>query len=345
MAMSSGFSEAALAGDPAWLAHRYQPQGDLIGFRHVPRARRRQVPFLTDPNLQGCGPLSGLGRARALALLPASAPLHFIFHSAFCCSTLLANVLDLPGISTSLKEPVILNDILGWQARGADPARVGLVLESALQLLGRPFEPGEAVIVKPSNVVSALIPAMLQLRPDARALLLHAPLPVFLASVARKGLEGRLWVRELAWKFSRDRFSEFGFSEEERFRQTDLQVAALGWLAQQRLFAGLAQTLGVQRIKTLNSEELLARPADAIIRISAHFALPLTEEQARQLAGGPGFTRNAKTGATFDVSDRQALHEASLHAHADEIAKVEGWASAVADHADIPLSLPAPLLP
>lgn len=343
--MKPAFSAQAVARDPAWLAHRYQPEGDLIGFRHVPRARRRQVPFLTDANLEGCGPPGGLGREAAVAQAGGEAPLHFILHSAFCCSTLVANALDLPGTATSLKEPVILNDILGWRAQGAPPADVARVLDSALHLLARPFEPGEAVIVKPSNVVSALVPAMLQLRPQACALLLHAPLPVFLASVARKGLEGRLWVRELAWKLARDGLSDFGFTAEERFRHTDLQVAALAWLAQHRLFARISERLGPGRIKSLDSETLLARPAEAIAALASHFHLPMSKAQAGTIAEGTAFTRHAKTGAAFGAKDRAARHESASAANADELQKVDAWAGSVAAHAGVPLSLPAPLLP
>ncbi|WP_448579743.1 hypothetical protein [Thermaurantiacus sp.] len=331
-----------LAGDPAWLAHRYQPQGDMVGFRHVPRARRREVAFLTDSNLDGCGPLLGIKRESAGR--GGGAPLHFILHSAFCCSTLLANALDVPGVATSLKEPVILNDLIGWRAQGADPARVAHVLETVLALLARPFEPGEAVIVKPSNVVTALVPAMLQLRPGARALLLHAPLPLFLASVARKGLEGRLWVRELAWKLRRDGLMDFGFGAEEEFRHTDLQVAALAWLAQHRLFARIAGHLGPARVKSLNSETLLARPAETMQALAAHLSLALDPEAARAIARGPAFTRHAKTGERFGAGARAARHEAAVEAHAEELRKVEAWAGAVASHAGVPMLLPAPLL-
>lgn len=315
----------------------------MVGFRHVPRGRRREVPFLTDPNLEGCGPLHGLKRESVGR--GAGAPLHFIFHSAFCCSTLLANALDVPGVATTLKEPVILNDLIGWRAQGADPARVAQVLDAVLALLARPFETGEAVIVKPSNVVTALMPAMLQLRPGARALLLHAPLPVFLASVARKGLEGRLWVRELAWKLRRDGLMDFGFSAEEEFRHTDLQVAALAWLAQHRLFARIAGHLGPGRVTSLDSETLLARPAEALVALAGHFALPLGREAARAIAAGPAFTRHAKTGERFEAGARAARHETAMAAHAEELEKVGAWAGAVASHAGVPLHLPAPLLP
>ena len=42
------------------------------------------------------------------------------------------------------------------------------------------------------------------MRPDARALFLYAPLEAYLASIARKGMWGRLWVRDLFGKLLRE---------------------------------------------------------------------------------------------------------------------------------------------
>src|SRR3546814_11867194 len=76
--------------DPAWLAHRYDAAGDRLLFRHVPRAMHRDGPFLTD-ELIGDRPQAIIARAEGVAAARAHAgPIHFIFHSAFCASTLLA---------------------------------------------------------------------------------------------------------------------------------------------------------------------------------------------------------------------------------------------------------------
>jgi hypothetical protein len=52
------------------------------------------------------------------AITPHTAPLHFVFHTAFCCSTLLARALDVPGSSMGLKEPSVLVDFASvWLQR------------------------------------------------------------------------------------------------------------------------------------------------------------------------------------------------------------------------------------
>ncbi|WP_223796953.1 hypothetical protein [Sphingomonas nostoxanthinifaciens] len=276
-----------------------------------------------------------------LAAARPPAPLKLILHSAFCCSTLLARALDLPGIATALKEPVLLNDVVGCRRGGMDPARVAPLLADAMALLARPLLSGEAVVIKPSNIVNALAPAMLAMGPNIAAVLLYAPLRVFLGSVARKGMWGRLWVRELLAGQLADGIVRMGFLAEDHFRQTDLQVAAVGWLAQHALFGTLIERFGATRVRSLDSDLLMARPADALGALGELFTLPL---DVPAILAGPAFTTDSKTGNAFDARDRGAAIDIAASLHADEIEKVAVWAEAVAASAGIALDLPAPLI-
>lgn len=331
---------------PEWLAHRYDPQHDAVHFVTADRQLRRRIPFLTDENLGAtvATPLVATRADARAAALGGSAPVHFIFHSAYCCSTLLANLFDRNGTASAIKEPVILNDLVGWRHRGGPTARIGEVLDHSLALLARPFEPGEAVVIKPSNLINGLASAMLTLRPEARAILLYAPLELYLASIAGKGLWGRRWVRDLLMKQLKEGLlADLGFEPDDYFLQTDLQVAAVGWLAQHRLFASLAARWP-DRVRTLDSEVLMARPAEALLAIGRLFGLALDEAAAAEILASDAFTRNAKDGARFGAEDRRANQRRDAELHADELEKVRVWAAAVADSAGVSLKAPAPLL-
>lgn len=328
---------SAIVGDAAWLAHRYDPGHDAVHFRMVPRAARGGVPFLTDEYLGGPGEPVVIRRADC-GEMPRT-PLHFLFHSAYCASTMLARALDQPGTASSLSEPVLLNDMVGWRRRGADPREHGRVMADALALLGRPFAPGEAVVVKPSNIFNPLMRGAMMLRPDARAILLHAPLRAFLLSVARKGLGCRLWCRELLEHYLADGFVQLGFDARDYFRQSDLQVAAVGWLAQQQAFAALA-AWAPDRIATLDSETLTRAPAAAVAAAMRHFGLPI---DAARIAGHPALARNSKSGADFAPGERQRDLAAAEAAYGGEIDHVMRWAEVIAERANIPLTLPRAL--
>lgn len=326
---------------PNWLAHRYDPAHDAFQFVDVDRTTRARVPFLTDKNLGALVPKI-IQRGDASISQEAHAPVRYIFHSAYCCSTLLANAYDRPGLSFSLKEPVILNDIVGWRHRGASPAQTGAVLADSIALLARPFTPGELCVIKPSNVVNGLAAAMIGGRADCAALLLYAPLSVYLGSIAGKGLWGRLWVRDLLAKQLTDGMNDFGFSPQDLFLQTDLQVAAVGWMTQHALFARLATTFP-DRVRTLDSEVMLARPLETLAALDALFGVNDTQSGRVSIVARE-FSRNAKSGGAFSALDRTAAQSDTNSVHGDEIAKVVSWAEAVAEQFGMSFVLPSPLL-
>jgi hypothetical protein len=243
-----------------------------------------------------------------------------------------------------LKEPVILNDIIGWRRRGGAGPDMASVLDDTLTLLSRPFARGEAVIVKPSTAVNGLAPAMLALRPEARAILLYAPLRTYLGSIAKKGIDGRLWVRTLLTGMLDDGLIDLGFTTRDHLGQTDLQVAAVGWLAHQKLFAQLVERFGAARIRTLDSAKLMAEPRAALSAMAILFGRPLDREAVDAIIAGPAFNTHSKHGTAFDAVDRSAEHHAAAEMYADEIDKVAQWAEAVGASAGVSLIPPAPLL-
>lgn len=338
--MTSAPSVPAIINDAGWLAHRYDPGHDAFHFRRVDRAARANVPFLTDLHLgEETAPVILRRTDCRSAMETPQPPLHFLFHSAYCASTMLAQALDQPGVSTSLSEPVLLNDMVGWRRRGANPRDHAAVTDDALALLGRGFSSGEAVVIKPSNIFNPLARGALTLRPQARAILLHAPLRDFLLSVARKGMWCRLWCRELLEGYLTDGFVQLGFEARDYFRQSDLQVAAVGWLAQQQAFAALL-AWAPGRIASLDSAVLTRSPAAAVAAVMDHLGLA---GDRTAIADHPALGRNSKSGAPFAEGERQRDLTAAEAAYGEEIAQVVGWAEAVADQAGIPLSLPQAL--
>ncbi len=335
---------ASVVGDARWLAHRYDPQGDAFHFVDVPRVAQSRATFLTDAELPPEPPLRAIGRADALAAPTTTAPIHYLFHSAFCCSTLLARALDRPGLAMALKEPVVLNDLVGWRRRGGKDADVAAVLDATLTLLARPFGPGESVVIKPSNIVACVSNAMLTMRPASRGVLLHTSLRAYVASIAKKGLWGRLWVRDLFVGLQQDRLIDLGFVPEDHIKLTDLQIAAVGWLAQHALFARMLDRHGPERLRSLDSESLLARPEATLHALFALFGWRDREASIADILADGAFRRNAKTHLPFGTAERAAERHGAEAAHADEIDKVAIWAETVAARAGVSLDLAHPLL-
>src|SRR5947209_12917180 len=111
--MAAALSAHDIALDPRWLPHEFAADGRFLTSVLLPPDARRSLLFLTDGHLRDKYQRATLptdALASAVGDAP-RAPLHFIFHSSFCCSTLLANALAVPGTSSILKEPNILVNV------------------------------------------------------------------------------------------------------------------------------------------------------------------------------------------------------------------------------------------
>ena len=169
--------EQAVLADSTWLAHRYDDAADSFHFCNISWAERAAMPFLSEEALQDWQPHHILSAHQIDPKSLGGAPLHFIFHSAFCASTLLSKALG-SGPVASLSEPQVLNDMIGALRRGKPAADVARALDQALALLSRPMADRPIVVLKPSNLVNHLAQAVMMLRPDSRAVFLLSLLPI-----------------------------------------------------------------------------------------------------------------------------------------------------------------------
>ena len=327
---------ATILADPAWLPHRYDDAADSFRFVHVPREAHRLATFLTDDYLGGTADYIAVPRDAIDRAQLKIAPVHFVFHSAYCCSTLVARMFDRAGRAMGLKEPQVLNDLVGWRQRGAEPQRLAAVIDLSLALLSRPFESGEAVVVKPSNIVNSLAPALLGLRPEARAITLYAPIEDFLSSIAVKGLWGRQWVRKALISQARDQQLSHRFTAEELLELTDLQIAGLGWISHHATFARIREKLGPDRVAICDSVSLLRDPLATTEAFYGQFDMDLDRDEARDIATSEAFTRNSKDRSDYSPEQRRERLDTTLASNREEIEMVAAWVRTLAEQAGIP---------
>jgi len=336
-----------IASDAEYLLHRYDEQADLFHFLPVPRDLHRNCTFITDEHLPKNLPVSAFPRAQLDRRPVETTNLHFIFHSAYCCSTMLARAFDIPGTSMGLKEPVVLNDMIGWARRGADITKRNEVLDQSLALLSRPFDGDNSVIIKASNICTPLAIPMLQMRPSAKALLLYAPIESFLKSIAKKEMWGRIWVRDVLLGTRDDGYLIGGFTADDLLKMTDLQVAAIGWLSQHAAFAKAIDT--TERVKTLDSDSFLNRQRETIEALNNLYRLNLGVSDIDSVLNGAAFTSHSKLGqgtrdGAFDAQAREAEQKQMAELHGAEIEMVSKWTAAVADSQGIAMDVGSPLL-
>ncbi len=339
-----GGNGAAILDDPAWLPHRLVEDASLQ-FVRLSHAERRALPFLDRRRIREDAPRATIPLSDISGRTRPAADLHFIFHSAFSRSTLMARALDVDGVATVLREPQVLIDLVAalLPACGVTET-LRSDLDAILALLQRPETAGEAVIVKPSNFANPLIDSMLDLRPRSRALLMYAPLPAFLLAIVRRGPIRRSWARHFARLYRRHPQIDAAAAGDPLLL-TDLEAASLVWLNQQAHFARLAREMPPGRVATLDAEAFLAAPEPALLAAAALFGLPLDEAKAASIAAGPVFRRHSKRPGRLYRAEAAMREEARAKAaYGIEIERAVGWARALADRAGVPMTLPAPLL-
>lgn len=347
MATSPQDNWASYVQDPTWLPHAYDARRDTLVFAHMPRETQRQMVFL-DPRFlprnseSHPAPIADLGAEEIRAQ---AGPLHFIFHTAFCCSTLLTRALDIPGVSMGVKEPAILASFAEYWSNSRRTPGALEALTVTLDLLSRPLARGEVQIVKPSTVVNHIIPQLLHARPDAKAIVLFSSLDTFLRAIARRGLEGRIYARELFHQFAPVIPLEAGFSEDAMLL-ADLQIAAQAWLMQASFMESVAKRLGTSRVRVLNSDTLLENPKGTLCAAGAFFNLKMTPEIAQSVAEGPVFQEHAKElGRPFNAEAQRAQYDDAGVVHREELMMTKDWARALAIRSGAPLVLEETLRP
>ena len=327
-----------VTSDPEWIPHTYDAAGTALTFVHVPKSAREKLMFLSDEHFAGNhekATLPAEAVADALDGVP-GAPLHFVFHTSFCCSTLLARALDIPGKSAVLREPDVLINLANRIIRSDDPANRKR-LELVTRLLDRPPGADETVIVKPSNFGNRLADILLSGRPGSQAILLYSDVETLLRSLLKRGMFGRIFGRRLFTQLLGWSPLNLGYRPEELLQLTDVQAVALAWLMQISHFDAIARAFG-DRVMLLDSAALLAEPSAAIGQAQALFGLGLGESEIESIARGPVFAKHSKfSDRDYSAEDRRKEHESATEAHSDEIDMVVKWIEAVAANLGAPL--------
>lgn len=339
-------SPETLVADPAWFPHALDMERRSLEFAQIDRAGLAREAFL---DARMAGSVKATAAAPIDALTPFVAGLShqpaLIFHTAFCCSTLMARALDFPGHSLALKEPDILMGLANaYRMAKSDPARREIDQARSLifRLLARPHQGAEQAVIKLTNTANNLAPMMAA--SDARIILLYGDLKGFLVSVLKKGEACKAFVRKQYTIFALDPEGVSAIPERQALGLTDLQIAALVWRHQMESFTRLLSAPRADNLRSLDFRRLLDRPAETLKAANAHLALGADDDAIEAAATGPVFQKNAKfDDQNYDAGAR-AKDEADLVArHSEELAMIENWALSLKLTTDIPRELPSPL--
>ncbi len=297
---------STLLEDPRWLPFDLDLRAGQFLFVEADRAFVESTPFLDQR-----ADLTGRRRA-ALAFNQLPGPVErqaapaFIWHSAFCASTLLARCLSVEGRTIAYSEPSGLATLASLKRHG-HTTEFNRLFPLYMNLLARPPADAGRVVIKPTNAANSLISDCAALWPDARHLFVTSELPVFLTSILKKSEPGRAFTRQLYTMFARDGSLLGQIPPEQAFQLTDIQIAALVWQAQLAMMREASAKLDPARTAWLDGDDFLARPEASLDAASRFLDLGLDAQTVQAVVAGPLMSRDVKNpGKAFDPASRRA---------------------------------------
>jgi hypothetical protein len=299
---------AEMLNDARWLPTSLEPATDTIALDFAQRDELASQAFLDARWVRNARHRRSASIRR---IAQKSAPrLNFIWHTGFCCSTLLAKALDRRGSNLSLCEPQILVELARAKhvalAFGVEPTTL---VNRVMGLLARRHSPEEAVTLKPSPAANFLLQEAIRATSGAM-IFLYSDCRSFLLSIAKLGVEGRRYARGMLLLILDDRSIRIPWSFEQLMRLSDLEIAALVWQLQIGEFRRNWPLLDTGRAYSLDCDAFLDAPGNVLSRLARLFALDVAAEEVNGVVEGPLFRSNAKTGAQgYDADVRRSEHE------------------------------------
>ncbi len=319
---------ATILEDPEWFPTALSQDYQSIAFGNTTRTALSSEAFL-DQRMSAS--IRGHQQMPLRDVINASQDIRgtlpsFVFHSAFCCSTLLARALDVSGKCLALKEPDILMGLANALRMQKGSPENATRVDAVTSLLSRRFDNAESVLIKPTNSANNLLPRMLER--GAPVLLLYGDLRSFLISVLKKGEACKAFIRTQYNIFTLDEPGVGGIPARQAMTFTDLQVAALVWRHQLEAFQRELVGRPDASVASLDFRHLVDRPAATVTAVAQHLRLPLSAEDVEQVTTGSVFARNAKFGdQAYDAEQRSKDESAVADQHSDALDDVEAWAA------------------
>jgi hypothetical protein len=236
----------------------------------------------------------------AAELPPAPNRVHYIFHAAFCCSTLLARYLELVPPCFVLKEPLFLTQMAVVRPRAIaahndgtlDPADWTPLFDLCARLLGRGYAPEDIVAIKVNDICNSLGELLLARDTSSKAVFVTIGLKDFLL-VLLKSPDRRQWLRGRLLKARKDAAIIPELAGFDPAQMTDSEGGAYLWSLNEALHARLCSK-AQSRMLTLPGEEISDAPAAAVLAVAKHFGLPVSHGLPKNIFCDATVARHAK---------------------------------------------------
>jgi hypothetical protein len=321
-----------LFASPDWHPLHVDFERQVITFVRISQTAYREYVYLGIDSAERRGARFYEIRFDDVLLAAANAPIiprpvHYILHTAFCCSTLLARYFEVLSSCFVIKEPRILAE-LGLTLYDSVPQWESM-FQLSLRLLARTYPSQDLVIIKthvPSNILGK---KLLDYSEQTNITFVLCPLRDFLlATLKRDDRKGRVrfWNRHSATLTAR-RIPELADINPDDL--ADANAVAYWWLVNSFLCRELLSSGHGARVMAIDGSQLADSPESILPLVMRHSGLLLVERQVESLVTHDSAKRHSKdTSLLYDANSRRLEMRDLENLYGKEVDEAVDWAAA-----------------
>lgn len=336
-----------LFASPEWHAFGIDLQRQTLSFARLSREAYVESLFLGPEFAQHRG--ADLYEVRLDNVLLAAAaapsvikPIHYVLHTAFCCSTLLARYFELLPECFVMKEPQLLAEVGMPNTRSASQWHDLFAL--TIRLLSRTYHAHQHPVIKANVPTNVLGRELLEQNSQATIIFLINPLRDFLLAALksrRRRGQIRYWNHYTAMQVSHH-IPELATVNPDDL--SDAEAIAYWWLVNRFICQDLSASECRSRVLVVDGTELADAPENTLPAIMAHCGLSLHEKQVKWLVNHPSVHKHAKDFSMFYDAESRRHEMMDLESRfAKEADRGMAWAASrgFEEAASEPFALPA----
>jgi hypothetical protein len=259
--------------------------------------------------------------------------MNYIFHTAFCCSTLLSKALDVQGKTIVYREPVSLHQLATlkrWRHEYPDYDEAGWVrlLRLVAAFLSRSTTETEIPVIKPTDSCNNIVTDLLTLDAGTAGLLIYSDLESFLVSSLKTG-DRRSFTHKLLKRATVDA-GDTVLGEINTGGLSDARAAAFVWAVQMDM-CKKALLRHATQLRSLDAATFLDDPRHTLAAITRHLGIDFTDSDIGNIVDGDTMIFHSKTtgGSPYNAATRARENKASADLHRNEINDGLHWADSV----------------
>ena len=304
---------------------KWDERDDKIAFHQLTQDIFRSTVFLGETDIIMQHPFLGsssIGDILACGKGPGNQAesKHYIFHLAYCCSTLLARYFEECRSHLVLKEPAVLSNCASKSSGTTYSDDLRLVAIS--WLLGRVYPEQDIVVIKPNVPVNTIATQVLALDTTASGTFIVHGLEACITSIIK--YQWRI-DRVRAWNKVVYRRGHGGAPTIKPDFLDGVQTAAYWWI-ENMLLAMEFERANPTRAIIVRANDIAERPEQVLIRISGLPGMEKIHSRVKEMTSGDVEKHYSKrSNVKYDLSDREAEIGRLLETYANEIKQARDW--------------------